>query len=230
MKLVKAYIETLAGARVRIPVLFNPAEYHFDRANVYKSTPVPGLGAPLVQFVNGDAATLSMDLFLDDFTDQYGVTQLVGDGAGDKKTTEQRIADLESLLDIDANLHAPRPVLFAWGPLQFQAVLEKLSRKVTMFHADGFAARATVAVTFRQYRPLEVDQKDPPRQSADKTKRRRISAAENIWLIADKDYGDVREWRRIASESDVDDPRALVPGDWLRLPPIGPGDGIARAR
>ena len=69
--LEKAYIEILAGngAGNRIKVMFNPAEYSLERANAYKSTPLPGLGSPLIQFVNGDAATLSMDLFLDDLTE-----------------------------------------------------------------------------------------------------------------------------------------------------------------
>mgnify|MGYP003576028271 FL=1 len=57
-------------------------------------------------------------------------------------------------------------------------------------------------------------------ESRDKTRRRQNSAAEDIWLIADKDYGDPRYWRAIAEESDVDDPRELVPGDWLRVPPL----------
>ena len=43
------------------------------------------------------------------------------------------------LLMIDAaesvrDLHAPPPVRFNWGPMELFAVIEKLGRKVTMFH------------------------------------------------------------------------------------------------
>lgn len=220
MRLEKAVIEVLAGSNAgkRITVLFNPTEYSLERSNSFKSTPVPGLGSPLIQFVNGDAATLTMDLFLDDYTD--AVTPEVA----------VRIVEIAALLNIDEELHAPSPVLFAWGTLRFQAVLEKVGRKVTLFHPDGKPARATVACTFREYRPLQHQLDDPRPESADKTKRRQITASDTIWLIADREYDDARAWRVIAEASDVDDPRALSPGDWLRVPPWEGPDGLRGAR
>src|SRR5215213_5655909 len=154
MPLEKAYIEVLQGSAAgqRITVLFNPADYSLERANAFKSTPVPGLGSPLIQFVNGDAATLSMDLFLDDLTDAGGAAE--GSQSGPAKPVEQRILEVTSLLDIDRTLHAPSPVRFVWGPLRFDAVLEKIGRKVSLFRPDGTPARASLSVAFREYRPL----------------------------------------------------------------------------
>lgn len=230
MPLEKAYIEVLAGAGSpkRISVLFNPAEYSVERANAYKSTPIPGLGSPLIQFVNGDAATLSMELFLDDFTDPDGPPSETpgGSGRGERKSVQERILEITGLLDIKPDLHAPAPVRFVWGPLRFDAVLEKVSRKTTLFRPDGTPARATLSVSFREYRPLD---RLPRLESADKTKRRQVDAAETIWLIADKEYGDPRAWRVIANASDVDDPRSLQPGDWLKLPPLEDNDAYRRA-
>jgi hypothetical protein len=232
MTLEKALIEVLDGSQqgTRLPVLFNPAEYSVERANAYKSTPVPGLGGPLIQFINGDAATLSMELFLDDMTDPngppdegIGLPSLPGLSGG--KSVKQRIDEITALLDIDRTLHAPPTVRFVWGPLRFDAVFEKLSRKTTLFRPDGTPARASLSVSFREYRPIVKQLDEPRRESADKTKRRQISAAEDIWLIADKEFGDVRAWRTIAEASDVDDPRALRPGDWLRVPPLETANG-----
>lgn len=224
MALEKALIEVLDGSRKgrRLPVLFNPAEYSMERANAYKATAVPGLGSPLIQFVNGDAATLSMDLFLDDFTDPDGPPDEGSSARGttERKSVKQRIDEIAQLLDIDRTLHAPPTVRFIWGPLRFDAVFEKLGRKTTMFRPDGTPARATLSVSFREFRTIVRQLDEPRRESADKTKRRQISAAESIWLIADKEFGDPRTWRTIAAASDVDDPRALRPGDWLRLPPL----------
>jgi Contractile injection system tube protein len=232
MQLEKARIEVVAGSSkgTVVPVLFNPTEYSLERANTYKSTPVPGLGSPLIQFVNGDAETLSMDLFVDDYTDGTDVPDLSGAGAGPPMTASQRIDLITSLLDIDRELHAPPPLLFVWGWLRFTGVLEKVGRKITLFHSNGWPARATLAVAFRRFRPLERQLDEPRRQSADKTKRRQISASDSVWSIADREYGDPRNWRPIASASDVDDPEDLRPGDWVKVPPLEAENGIGRAR
>ena len=42
----------------------------------------------------------------------------------------KRLGDLAKLLEIDRDLHAPPPVRFNWGPMEFFAVIEKLGRKV----------------------------------------------------------------------------------------------------
>ena len=77
-QLKKAKITVLGGADQgkEILVLFNPSEYSLERANAFKAAAVPGLGAPLLQFVNGEADQLSMELFLDDLTDPEGPTTL----------------------------------------------------------------------------------------------------------------------------------------------------------
>src|SRR4051812_34621889 len=165
-QLKKATITVLDGADKGkvIPVLFNPTEYTFERANSYKATAVPGLGAPLLQFVNGESDHLGMDLFLDDYTDPKGPTSL------QQKETDplgKRLKDLTKLLEIDRDLHAPPPVRFSWGPMEFAAVIEKLGRKVTMFHPDGAPARAALSVAFKEYRTLRQQLEDPRRESAE---------------------------------------------------------------
>lgn len=225
--LKKATITVLDGANKGdvITVLFNPTEYTFDRSNSYKATAVPGLGAPLLQFVNGESDQLSMDLFLDDYTDPRGPTSL------QQKETDPlgtRLRDLTDLLKIDSKLHAPPPVRFNWGPMEFAAVIEKIGRKVTMFHPDGAPARVTLSVTFKEYRTLRQLVEDPRRESADKTKRRVVVGRENLWLIAFREYNDAEEWVRVAEANDLDDPRQISAGDWLELPPIENANGTGR--
>jgi nucleoid-associated protein YgaU len=215
--LKKATITVLDGAHKGdvITVLFNPTEYTFDRSNSYKAVPVPGLGAPLLQFVNGESDQLSMDLFLDDYTDPRGPTSL------QQKETDplgKRLRDLTHLLEIDRDLHAPPPVRFNWGPMEFAAVIERIGRKVTMFHPDGTPARVTLSVSFKEYRTLRQLIEDPRRESADKTKRRVVVGRDSLWLIAAREYDDANEWVRIADANDLDDPREISPGDWLELP------------
>lgn len=218
-QLKKATITVLDGSDAGkvIAVLFNPTEYSFDRSNSYKTIALPGLGSPLMQFVNGDADQLSMEIFLDDYTDPKGPTSRPKD---ETTPVVSRLESISKLLNIDRDLHAPPPVRFAWGPMEFSAVIEKLSRKVTMFRPDGTPARATLNVAFKEYRSLREQLERPRRESADKTKRRVVVGRDSLWALASREYGDSREWRRIADANDLDDPRAIAPGDWLELPPI----------
>ncbi len=218
-QLKKATITVLDGADSGkiISVLFNPTEYSFERTNSYKATPVPGLGSPLLQFVNGECDQLSMELFLDDYTDPGGPTSLL---QKENISVDQRLKDISNLLLIDSKLHAPPPVRFNWGSMDFTAVIEKLSRKVTMFHPDGKPARATLSVSFKEYRTLSEQLREPRRESADKSKRRVVVGNEQLWQMAAREYDDATEWLRIAAANDLDDPRDIEPGDWLLLPPV----------
>jgi nucleoid-associated protein YgaU len=224
LQLEKAIITVLAGADRNkvIPVLFNPAEYSVERSNSYKATAVPGLASPILQFVNGECDMLSMELFLDDFTDPEGPTSLRRKEEG---PVSSRLADLFKLLEVDRDLHAPPPVRFNWGPLEFTGIIEKLGRKVTKFQPDGNPTRATVSVAFKEYRTLRQQLEAPRRESADKTKRRVVVGRDSLWAIAAREYGDAREWVRIAEANDLDDPRQIRPGDWLALPPVENLDG-----
>jgi nucleoid-associated protein YgaU len=228
-QLKKATITPLEGVDKGKPisVLFNPTEYTFERSNSYKATAVPGLVSPLLQFVNGEADHLSLDLFLDDYTDPKGPTSLQ---QPEDDPVAKRIVAISKLLNIDRDLHAPPPVRFNWGPMDFTAVIEKLSRKVTMFHPDGSPARATLSVSFKEYRSLRKQLEDPRRESADKTKRRVTVGRDRLWAIAAREYDDANEWTRIAEANDLDDPREIEPGDWLMIPPIENTRATAFAR
>lgn len=225
-QLKKATITVLDGADKGkvISVLFNPTDYTFDRSNSYKAIPVPGLSTPLMQFVNGESDHLSMDLFLDDYTDPKGPTSLQ---QKEDRPLTKRLTDLTRLLEIDRDLHAPPPVRFNWGPLEFPAIIEKIGRKVTMFHPDGTPARATLSISFKEYRTLRQQLEDPRRESADKTKRRVVVGKERLWYIASREYEDANEWTRIAAANDLDDPREIEPGDWLLIPPIENPNGTS---
>lgn len=218
-QLIKATITPTAGSMKNtvITVLFNPTEYSFERSNSYKATAVPGLTSPLLQFVSGESDRLSLDLFLDDYTDPEGPTS---SQKSDPKSVNTRIKEIFKLLEVDAQLHAPPPVRFDWGTVKFSAVIEKISRKVTMFHPDGTPARATLSVSFKEYRTLR-EQLDKPRlESSDKTKRRVVIGREQLWSIAAREYDDSNEWVRIAEANDLDDPREIEAGDWLLIPPV----------
>ncbi len=207
---VKAIIKILEGRFKddEIPVLFNPGEYSLEISNNFQETALPGLENPIIQFVNGNIQTLSMDLLFDTWTNKNGE---------DVSLLTQKFANM---LSIDADVHAPPRVEFIWGRLIFKAVIESWSQQFTMFNADGLPVRATVSVTFKQYRPISEQMNNPRRNSADKTKRRVLTSDDSVWAMAAREYGHPREWRRIAKHNRIENPRALVAGKILVLPPI----------
>jgi hypothetical protein len=209
-ELAKARIKVLEGEREGefVEVLFNPTEYSLEISNNFQASAPPGLNNPILQFVNGNSDSLSMELFFDTWTDgnRADVSQLTGLIAG--------------LVRIDADTHAPPRVEFRWGLLVFKAVIEKLSQRFTMFLPDGTPVRATLNVSFKQFKPLAEQLIDPRRKSADKTKRRVVAADDSIWLLANREYGNPREWRLIARQNRVTDPRAIRPGAVLVVPPL----------
>ncbi|MBQ1500535.1 MAG: LysM peptidoglycan-binding domain-containing protein [Sphingomonas sp.] len=209
-ELAKARIQILEGHRAgeHVDVLFNPTEYSLELSNNFQASAPPGLSNPILQFVNGNSQTLGMDLFFDTWTD------------GGRDDVSQLTDLLAGLVKIDAETHAPPRVEFRWGRLIFKAVIEKLSQRFTMFLSDGTPVRATVNVSFKQFKPLAEQLIDPRRNSADKTKRRVIASDDSIWLLANREYGNPRDWRLIARQNGIADPRAIRPGDVLVVPPL----------
>ena len=60
----------------------------------------------------------------------------------------------------------------------------------------------------------------PRRESADKSKRRVVVGGDSLWALAAREYNDPGQWKLIAEENDLDDPRDIIPGQWLILPPL----------
>jgi nucleoid-associated protein YgaU len=209
-QLEKAKIKFLDGSQKNqeFTVLFNPAEYTHTIGNKFEEKALPGLANPILQFVNGTVQSLSMDLFFDTWTD---------------KRNEDLPAYLEKfaqMLAIDRNLHAPPPVEFKWGSFAFQAYVENVTQKFTMFDSGGKPVRATLSVSFKQFRTLKEQLEDPRRNSSDRTKRRVFTADDSLWALAAREYGDARYWRKIARFNRIENPRLLQPGSVVLLPPL----------
>ena len=210
MPLEKALVQPLdekgnpKGAPVK--VLFNPTEYSIEKSNQFQNTILPGLQVPVTSFIGGNAQTLTMDLFFDSYENRKDVREYTG--------------KLTALLDIDRDIHAPCVCKFIWGKLEFKAVLERLTQRFTMFLDTGIPVRATLNVTFKEYKTITEQLMSPPRQSADRTKHRVVKQGDSLWLISDIEYGDPGFWRIIAEANDIDNPRILETGRELTIPPL----------
>jgi hypothetical protein len=205
-----------------IEVLFNPAEYSIEKGNTFQSTSLPGLATPVTQFVTGNADTLSMELYFDTYakSSRHGtMTQ-----REDVRNYTRKIANL---MEIDPDLHAPPICQFIWGPplgspegVQFTGILEKVSQKFTYFLDDGTPVRATLNISFKEYKTIQQQLQEMKLQSADRTKQKELKEGDAIWLLAQQEYGDPELWRVIADHNGLENPRIVAPGTALELPPL----------
>jgi hypothetical protein len=222
MPLVKAIIEIDANDRGPnlppiIPVQFNPSEYTLTKGAQIAEIAIPGIDAPILQFVRGQTQTLSMELFFD--TTQMGMSEA--------PVLDVRILTepVFQLVKIQAKTHAPPRVRFFWGlGLSFRAIVDSIQQKFTLFNPVGIPLRATLTVSFKEYQTLEEQLQRLNLQSADHSKKRLIKRGETLALIAYQEYGDSLEWRRIFEEPRnlelIPDPRRLQPAIEIVVPNI----------
>lgn len=214
MPLEKALItNTVTGQQ--IPVQFNPEEYTLNRDINYAQAAVPGLSAPLLQFVNGNLQTLEMELFLDSYEEHKVGSRVVNAKQSDVRDLVRQVTDL---MNIQPSTHAPPVLLFTWGALAFTCVLAKATQRFVMFLPNGRPVRARLNVSFNEYRNIELEAKEVKRETTDFSKRHVVIEGETLSSIAGAQYGDPRLWRVIAVANRLQHARRLEVGSRLRLP------------
>src|SRR5262245_48492110 len=214
MALEKATITNTVNGE-RIPVMFNPEEYTVQRDVNYAQSTIPGLGAPLVQFVAGNMQTLEMELFLDTYEEHREGSVVLNRAGQDVRDLTKRIT---GLMQIDGRTHAPPVLLFVWGSLSFTCVLARATQRFTMFLGDGKPVRATLQVTFNEFQNVDLEAREVKRETADYSKTLEVHEGETLAAIAYAEYGNARLWRPIALRNSIDAPHSLVVGQRLVLP------------
>jgi nucleoid-associated protein YgaU len=231
MTLSLARIQRLkkAGEAETLTVSYNPTELTFSKSAQIAEIPIPGLDAPILQFVRGQSETLTVDLFFDT-TDK---------GMGDDATPVTVETDrFYQLIKIDRETHAPPVCRFLWGDTGapgtrmdgtfasqnrkegFQFIVESVKQRFTLFSPNGRPLRATLSVTMKEYRSLEEQINEIFFHSPDHTNVHVVQRGDTLSRIAADRYDDPAQWRAIAVHNDIDDPLELVPGRPLEVPPI----------
>lgn len=220
MALVKAVIAVDANDRgpnlpPLIPVQFNPTEYTLAKGAQIAEIAIPGIDAPILQFVRGQTQTLSMELFFD----------TTEGGMGEAPVVDVRVLTepVYQLTKIQSHTHAPPRVRFVWGVgLSFRAIVESVQQKFTLFNPAGVPLRATLTVSFKEYQTLEEQLKRLNLQSSDHTKKRLVKRGDTLARIAYEEYGDAQQWKLIyeapANDGVIEHPMRLVPGTEIAIP------------
>ncbi|MFC4260982.1 LysM peptidoglycan-binding domain-containing protein [Marinobacter lacisalsi] len=205
-------------------VNYNPEKFSFSKGAQIAEVAIPGLDAPVLQFVRGDSETLSMELLFDSTES--------GMGASARSVTE-KLDPFYRLIKVNGELHTPPIVRITWGedfPGQthnpgsrpepaFDGVVTSLNREYTLFNAEGVPLRATVSLQLKEYRTLEEQLQALNLQSSDHTRVHVVQEGENLTTIAADAYGDPGQWRAIARHNKLRNVRELPPGQMLELPP-----------
>ena len=210
-----------------IPVQYNPAELSFDKGVQIAEIAIPGLDAPLLQFVRGQNERLTLDLFFD--TTDEGM----GAGATSVTTLTDKVYQLTKIIP---NRHAPPVCTFIWNASfpgdstderignqrrnSFDCLVEKVAQKFTLFSPEGVPLRATLTVSLREYKTLETQLDQLNLSSPDRTHAHVVCRGETLSGIAAQYYRRPGEWRRIAEANNIEDPRRLTPGTLLLVPRI----------
>lgn len=225
--LVRAYLTRKDNPSEIVPFLFNPAEFTVERTNQFTEVNIPGLPSSTFQFVKGSARTLTLELFFDTYEAKTDVRGTYVEARTDVRNFTDRITGWDServpakgLMDIDSNLHAPPICLFIWGKFVFPCIIERVSKRFTMFLPEGIPVRATLSVSLKEYKEYKTQVEEASRQSADRTKTWRVKQGDSLWSIATKEYGEPALWRPIAVANNIDNPRILKSGVELIIPPL----------
>jgi len=218
--LVKAFLTRKDNPAVVVPCLFNPKELSVEKSNQFAEVAIPGLSSPIYQFVRGNARSVTMDLFFDTYEEGTDVRthtdKITGWDAGSMFSNLPGAA--KGLMDIDSELHAPPICLFIWGAFVFQCIIDRVSKRFTMFLPEGIPVRATLSVTLKEYRDVDIQVKELDLRSPDVTKRWTVKQGDSLWSIAVKEFGDPESWRLIADANGIDNPRVISPGTDLVIP------------
>lgn len=201
----------------RIEVLFNPNEYSLSKDNNFAQAAIPGLSAPLLQFVHGNLRTLDMELAFDSYEEHRSGSRRVAPAQGDVRRLTQPIVDL---MAINPQTHAPPVLLFTWGGLSFTGVLSRVNQRFTMFTEAGIPVRARLQVTFSEWKSALDEAREVKRETADYSRVYQVGQHDTISAIAARLYADPALWRPLALANELDSPRRLPVGLALRVPAL----------
>lgn len=191
----------------------NPPEYTVTKGAQIAEIAIPGLDSPILQFVRGTTEQVTLRLFFDTTEKDRDV----------REETEK----FYRLVKMDSDLHAPPLCRLKWGEAfgarklgGFSGVVSNISQKFNLFKSNGVPLRAEVDVTFREYKNTEMQIRELNLRSSDHTKVRKIMRGETLSSIAADTYGDSNRWREIARANNISNPRDLVPGLTIKIPPL----------
>lgn len=189
--------------------LLNPTELSFSRKNLYQATQPAGASQPQQSYSGGEPDQVSIDLLIDG-TGVVGEPGSIGD----------KLDGLLKFTTFQGETHMPYYVHAFWGRFSFRGILTQADVTYKLFTRSGEPLRATVKLSLKEaLSPQEVEATDRA-SSPDLFQTWLVRDGERLDAIAARVYGDPAFWRPLAKANRLANPRGLVTGQVLLLPPL----------
>jgi hypothetical protein len=199
--------------------VLNPASYAHQLSIAYSSG--SGSQKPLGQtavesrFASINAEKVSFELVLD--------------GTGVVKKDDSSVpavkAEIEKLKNIVyryvGDKHEPSVVKLSWGELNpFYGRMESMSVDYTLFKPSGLPLRAKVKLSFVSFMTQVEAALRANRSSPDLSHLVEVRDGDTLPLLCQRVYNDCGRYLEVARANKLANFRALIPGTWLRFPPL----------
>jgi hypothetical protein len=135
-------------------------------------------------------------------------------------TVNRRFEEFMELIKYAPEEHEPPHVGFIWGDsLFFVGKVTRQTVQYTVFDRDGTPVRAKLNMSIIG-EEVAFDSKEYPFESPDRTKQRTLQYGDQLWMMAQEEYGDAAHWKTIARANDILNPRAMGGAVRLKVPSI----------
>lgn len=200
-----SWVTLQAENGITVVAQINPKELAYSKSVGWAEQAGTGRDYPDLQFTAGKSITISIELMFDKY-------EINGDVRSDTDA-------LLAMALVDEGLHRPPKVDVTWAGEVFmggfRGVVESVKVRYTMFTQAGIPCRAVATVGMKQAEGVSCSGNSP-----DVAKMRVVKRGETLQSIAESEYRDASEWRRIADANKIDDPLTVEPGSKLLIPPI----------
>ncbi len=189
---------------------FNPATLSVKRENTFEKKEENQKPTTVEYKSSGPVCLAIPDVIFDTYEQRTSVRSTYVD-------------KLEKMMDYDKTSHVIPVISFVWGQFSgssehtpnYAFYMKGLDVEYSLFLPDGTPVRAKVKMSLEQ---VTWDPKD--KQSPDHAKLYVVRQGDTLQGIAQREYEDPREWRRIAKLNNISDPLEIRPGTRLLVPPI----------
>lgn len=205
----------IEGVLFPLYVQFNPESYSVNETVGYNHIPGQGSTKDVTQYVRSVQCVSSLSFHFD--TDSVLATSVSDSQTA--KDVSSLTKKFSNLLRVHGDLHRPPVVTFIWGSIHIAGVVLQVDTSYTMFDKKGMPVRAKVDLKILSI-SSESAVRISPLQSPDRTKSRVMSADSNLWELANREYGDINQWRVIAKANQIADPLDIETGTILKVPAL----------
>lgn len=202
--------------------MFNPSEYTVTRSADWgaiattgggqTATSQPKLNVPPIEFKGIKETTMNLELFFDSTLD----------GGYDVRVTTAPLWRTVTVANPGTiNAKAPPEIIFRWGlHSSFQAAVLSVSQKFLLFNEKGDCLRSTVTLSLKESLDKGIKMGTNPTSYGKSGNLHTVCEGDRLDLIAAKAYNKPGLWRHIAEYNGINNPRDLVPGRKLIIPPL----------